>query len=72
MNYIKKFMEDNGIEYGKPFKVFNMTAVFRKNGEDLYLVVMDKKKVHPYNFSRIHPLFVKLLSGKYFVSKRNE
>lgn len=65
MNYIKKFMDDNYIDYERPVRLSeDMTVALMKHDDKLYIVVSDKTSPTQYKVEQINLLFVDLLSGK--------
>lgn len=65
MNYIKKFMEDNYIDYERPVRLNkDMTVAFMKHNDELYIVISDKTSLTQYRVEQINPIFVDKLSGK--------
>lgn len=64
MNYIKRFMNDNYIDYERPVRLSeDATVAFMKHDDKLYIVVSDKTSPTQYRVEQINPLFVDLLSG---------
>ena len=65
MNYIKKFMNDNFIDYERPVRLSeDMTIAFMKHNGELYIVISDKTSPTQYRVEQINPIFVDMLSGK--------
>ena len=65
MNYIKKFMNDNYIDYERPVRLSeDMTVVLMKHDDELYIVISDKTSSTQYKVEQINPIFVDMLSGK--------
>lgn len=65
MNYIKKFMNDNFIDYERPVRLSeDMTVALMKHDGELYIVVSDKTSLTQYKVEQINPIFVDMLSGK--------
>lgn len=65
MNYIKKFMNDNFIDYERPVRLSeDMTVALMKHDGELYIVVSDKTSPTQYKVEQINPIFVDMLSGK--------
>lgn len=65
MNYIKKFMDDNYIDYERPVRLSDdMTVALMKHDGELYIVISDKTSPTQYRVEQINPIFVDMLSGK--------
>ncbi len=65
MNYIKKFMNDNFIDYERPVRLSeDMTVALMKHDGELYIVISDKTSPTQYRVEQINPIFVDMLSGK--------
>ena len=65
MNYIKRFMNDNYIDYERPIRLSDdMTVALMKHDDKLYIVVSDKTSPTQYRVEQINPIFVDMLSGK--------
>lgn len=65
MNYIKKFMDDNYIDYERPVRLSeDMTVALIKHDNELYIVISDKTSPTQYRVEQINPIFVDMLSGK--------
>ena len=65
MNYIKRFMNDNYIDYERPIRLSeDMTVAFMKHNGELYIVISDKTSPTQYRVEQINPIFVDMLSGK--------
>lgn len=65
MNYIKRFMNDNYIDYERPIRLSDdMTVALMKHDGELYIVVSDKTSPTQYKVEQINPIFVDMLSGK--------
>ena len=65
MNYIKKFMVDNYIDYERPVRLSeDMTVALMKHDGELYIVISDKTSPTQYRVEQINPIFVDMLSGK--------
>ena len=65
MNYIKKFMSDNYIDYERPVRLNeDMTVALMKHDGELYIVISDKTSPTQYRVEQINPIFVDMLSGK--------
>lgn len=65
MNYIKKFMDDNYIDWERPVRLSeNMTVALMKHDGELYIVISDKTAPTQYRVEQINPIFVDMLSGK--------
>ena len=65
MNYIKKFMNDNYIDYERPVRLSeDITVALMKHDGELYIVISDKTSPTQYRVEQINPIFVKLLSGE--------
>lgn len=65
MNYIKRFMNDNYIDYERPICLSeDMTVAFMKHDDELYIVMSDKTSPTQYRVEQINPIFVDMLSGK--------
>lgn len=66
MNYIKKFMDDNYIDWERPVRLSeDMTVALMKHDDELYIVMSDKTSPTQYRVEQINPIFVKLLSGDF-------
>lgn len=65
MNYIKRFMNDNYIDYERPVRLSeDMTVALMKHDGELYIVISDKTSPTQYRVEQINPIFVDMLSGK--------
>ena len=65
MKYIKKFMDDNYIDYERPVRLSeDMTVALIKHDNELYIVISDKTSPTQYRVEQINPIFVDMLSGK--------
>ena len=65
MNYIKRFLNDNYIDYERPICLSeDMTVAFMKHDDELYIVMSDKTSPTQYRVEQINPIFVDMLSGK--------
>ena len=65
MNYIKKFMNDNFIDWERPVRLSeDMTVALMKHNDELYIVISDNTSPTQYRVEQINPIFVDLLSGK--------
>ena len=65
MNCIKRFMNDNYIDYERPIRLNeDMTVTLMKHDDELYIVISDKTSPTQYRVEQINPIFVKLLSGE--------
>ena len=65
MNYIKKFMDDNYIDYERPVRLSeDMTVALIKHDNELNIVLSDKTSPTQYRVEQINPIFVDMLSGK--------
>ena len=65
MNYIKKFMDDNYIDWERPVRLSeDMTVALMKHDGELYIVISDKTSPTQYRVEQINPIFVDMLSGK--------
>jgi len=65
MNYIKKFMDDNFIDFERPVRLSeDMTVALMKHDGELYIVISDKTSPTQYRVEQINPIFVDMLSGK--------
>lgn len=65
MNYIKKFMDDNYIDWERPVRINeDMTVALMKHDGELYIVISDKTSPTQYKVEQINPIFVDMLSGK--------
>lgn len=65
MNYIKKFMNDNYIDFERPVRLSeDMTVALMKHDGELYIVISDKTSPTQYRVEQINPIFVDMLSGK--------
>ena len=65
MNYIKKFMSDNFIDFERPVRLSqDMTVALMKHDGELYIVISDKTSPTQYRVEQINPIFVDMLSGK--------
>ena len=65
MNYIKKFMNDNYIDWERPVRLNeDMTEALMKHDGELYIVISNKTSPTQYRVEQINPIFVKLLSGE--------
>lgn len=65
MNYIKKFMNDNFIDFERPVRLSeDMTVALMKHDGELYIVISDKTSPTQYRVEQINPIFVDMLSGK--------
>lgn len=65
MNYIKRFMNDNYIDYERPIRLSeDIIVALMKHDNELYIVVSDKTSPTQYRVEQINPIFVDMLSGK--------
>lgn len=65
MNYIKKFMDDNYVDWERPVRLSeDMTVALMKHDGELYIVISDKTSPTQYRVEQINPIFVDMLSGK--------